>query len=152
MFQRTEELDKRHQKFLTEICQSQKVWTLQNETNYATCFAEEYEDVEGYSTQVICFWSSKEQAQACVISEWKDYKIVSFSLSEFLENWCIGMANDRVVAGTNFNTNMIGKESDPLDLIIEIAQELRNQKVKVTLPNFETVRKLEIQVKQLLGG
>jgi len=69
---------------------------------------------------MICFWAEKVRAKSCAIDEWKKYKVTKIQLTDFIENWCIGMANDELLIGTQFDQNLFGYEANPLELILEL--------------------------------
>ncbi|WP_370647745.1 hypothetical protein [Chryseobacterium sp. MA9] len=35
------------------------------------------------------------------------------SLNKYAENWCLGMNNDGLLVGTDFDSNMFGDEVEP---------------------------------------
>ena len=51
------------------------------------------------------------------------------------------MSNDGLLIGTDFNQNMFGFEIDPLDLIIELGKELKDQK-KIELQKYHQISDL----------
>ena len=55
-------------------------------------------------------------------------------MTEFIENWCMGMEGDGLLVGTEFDQNMFDFEADPLELIIDLLNELEanNQQLKFT--------------------
>lgn len=101
------------------------VYGLENKEGFATSSSNDVEDEE--PIPLICFWSEAALARSCKGGDWSDYNVVEVSLSDFLENWCIGMSNDGLLLGTNFGRNMFGYESDPLEMAIELSKELKRQ-------------------------
>lgn len=140
----------KHQQFVESICQTKIVWALEGKDGYATTFSEEFENEEGIPAELLCFWSSQENAMACIKKEWKNYKAIPISLTEFIENWCIGMSNDELFVGTDFDIDLLGYEADPLELIIEIADELIETNNEIELNYFKSLNELKIQVQETL--
>ena len=74
---------------------------------------------------VIPFWSSRELAQALCSEEWQIYTPVAIDIEEFLEEWLVGMHQDVVRVGVNWNADLEGLEMEPLDLLQEFESELQ---------------------------
>jgi len=121
-----------HERFIKDVCESGIVWGLGSKSGYATSGSNDYEDAEGNQLSVICIWSSKDMAVLCAKEDWAEFEPVEVPLDEFIENWCVGMFENSMLAGTNFGENMFGVESNPLDLIVELAKELK--KIRKTIP------------------
>jgi hypothetical protein len=54
--------------------------------------------------------------------------------------------------GTDFDDNLYGYEADPLELILEIVEQLKTLDKKVEFENFEDLNDLESQIKEALYG
>ncbi|MBI1837733.1 MAG: DUF2750 domain-containing protein, partial [Flavobacteriia bacterium] len=92
---------------------------------------EEYEDENENPAEMICFWSTKKTAKSCTNKDWKNYKVTEISIVEFIENWCIGLSNDQLLAGLNFDSNRNGIEVDPLELIIQIYHFAKLENIEI---------------------
>ncbi|EGR1858006.1 DUF2750 domain-containing protein [Vibrio cholerae] len=97
--------------FIQETQESQLVWGLRNEEGWLSCESTEFEESE-----VMPFWSSKEDAQIHNVEEWADFKVVEIPLDVFVEDWLITLDEDGVLVGTNWNANLEGKELEPSQL------------------------------------
>ena len=139
-----------HENFISRICQTGIVWALEKEDGYATASSINYEDDEGDPAEVLCFWSDKAMALACSKDDWEGYVPVEIPLSDFIENWCIGMDNDLIMAGVDFDEELTGEEEDPLELILEIGEELNNQGKKVQLQKYKSMADLVAEVNKIL--
>ncbi|WP_205500881.1 DUF2750 domain-containing protein [Rufibacter psychrotolerans] len=139
----------RHERFIKKICETEIVIGLESEEGFATSSSNNYEDEDDNPIQMICFWSERALAKACAKDGWANYTPTEIPLSEFLENWCVGMNNDGLLIGTNFDQNMFGHEVEPFDLILEIIAELKSSGKKLYLQKFEDINDLESQVKEL---
>lgn len=143
-------IKKRHQNFVRKVCETNIVYALKDDTGYATSYSDEMEDENGEPIEIICFWSDQSIAKSCLENEWKDYNITELKLAEFLEIWCVGMNNDGLIVGTNFDKNLFGFEAEPLELILEIIEELKQIGKSLDLKKFNNIEDLEIQVKEIL--
>jgi len=72
-------------------------------------------------------------------------------LSEFIENWCIGLYNDGQMIGTNFDQNMFGFEVDPLDLIIDLSKELKNQEKEIKFEKYHHFTDLTDEIEKIIN-
>ncbi|MGC9402068.1 DUF2750 domain-containing protein [Vibrio genomosp. F10] len=97
--------------FVTETCQNKLVWGLRNEEGWLACDSSEFEQSE-----VMPFWSSKEDAEHHNVEEWSDFEILEIPLDIFVEDWLLTLAEDGVLIGTNWNESLEGKEIEPSDL------------------------------------
>lgn len=138
-------------RFIQTVCESGIVWGLQSEEGFAVTGSNDYEDESGEPLPLICFWSGKALAKACAKEEWSGYEPVEISLGEFIETWCIGMANDNMMAGPDFDPNMHGFEIDPLELIVELAKELNAQEKTLVLQNYAHLNDLVTEVEKILN-
>jgi hypothetical protein len=150
MLQESKTIQQKHEEFIKKVCETQKVWALENEDGFATSGSNEYEDEEGEPVEMICFWSTEGLAKSCAIEDWNDYTPVEMPLGNFIENFCIGMSNDGLLIGANFDQNMEGYEVDPLDLIIEIGDYIKNNNIEIELEHFKKFKDLVDQVKKAL--
>lgn len=148
MGQDTTVIKKQHERFIKEVCESGIVWGLGSKSGYATSGSNDYEDAGGNPLGVICVWSDQAMAASCAKEDWADYKPAEISLGEFIENWCVGMYEESFLAGTNFDDNMCGVESNPLDLIVELVGELKRIRKTIPLKLYKDMADLLSQVEQ----
>jgi hypothetical protein len=71
-------------------------------------------------------------------------------LAEFLENWCIGMSNDGLLVGTSFDRNLIGYEVDPLEILLEVLNELEETNKQIQLTYFDSLEAFEEHVRNAI--
>jgi len=150
MFQDSIILKNRHQKFLMTVSENGIVYGLKNKNGFATSSSIQFEDDNGNPIVIICFWAEKVRARSCVKGEWKKYKVTKISLADFLENWCIGMANDGLLIGTQFDQNLFGHEVEPFDLILELTNELKSIGKDLSFRKFDGIDDLEKQIKEVM--
>ena len=150
MLQNSISVKNRHRKFIKEIVEHEFVWALKSEEGYATSSSNEDEDENGEPIVIICFWSDKKLASVCSKKYWQEYKPSKIELNKFLENWCVGMYHDDTIVGTNFDWNLFGQENDPLELIVEIVDELKKVKKELTFNKFDDIKSLKNQALKIL--
>jgi hypothetical protein len=141
----------RHEQFIKKICDTEIVWCLENKDGLATSSSNEFEDDNGEPVLLVCFWSEKAQAKSCVKDDWHDYKPVEISLSDFIEYWCVNLSNDGYLIGSNFDQNMFGHEVDPLELILDLSKELKNQKKEIELENYQHFSELIAEIEKIIN-
>jgi hypothetical protein len=143
-------IEKRHKRFIKKICESEIVFGLKNHKGFATSSSINYENNEGKPIGIICFWAEKSLAKSCIEKDWLDYKVSEILLCDFIENWCLGMENDELLVGSEFDRNMFGFESEPMELIIELITELKSIGKDLSFKKFEGILDLEKQVKEII--
>ncbi len=142
---------KRYDRFIKKLCKTEVVYGLiDSDDGFATSQSMSYEYGDGEPVGIICFWSEKAIASSCISEEWSDYTVTEVPLALFLENWCIGMDNDELLVGADFDQNLSGFEADPLDVILDISAELKLQGKDVELKKFNGIDDLEKQVHELV--
>lgn len=146
------EIIRQHKLFIQNICRSEVVWGLENKEGMAISNSWEYVNDKGDAIGLICFWSQKASAVSCAKDEWHDYQPIEIPLYDFIEIYCLGLANDGFMAGTDFDVSMYGFEIDPLDLILEINEELITQQKTIKLKNYPTMQSLVDEIEDLLNG
>lgn len=97
--------------FIKESQENKLVWGLRNEEGWLSCESTEFEDSE-----VMPFWSSKEDAQLHNVEEWSDFEVLEIPLDIFVEDWLITLAEDGVLIGPNWNATLDGKEMESSEL------------------------------------
>ncbi|MDR3022935.1 DUF2750 domain-containing protein [Chryseobacterium sp.] len=140
----------RHKEFIKKITETEIVYALQDDKGYATSYSSEAEYEDGEPVQMICFWSDAARAKSCIENEWNHYEPSPVSLTEFVENWCLGMNMDGLLVGTNFDSHMFGYEAEPLELILDIIEELKNSGKSLELRKFKNLEDMEKQIREVL--
>jgi Protein of unknown function (DUF2750) len=152
MLNDTAEVQLKHEKFIKTICETGIVYGLENEEGFATSFSNEYENEAGEPIELICFWGEKDAATACAKNDWSSFNVTEISLVEFVENWCIGMHNDEILAGTAFDDNLFGAEIEPLVIVYQVIEELKHTGKTLALTQYENLEELEALVNDNLEG
>jgi len=73
---------------------------------------------------VIPFWSHRLLAEKHCTDQWAIYEPVAIAMEEFLDDWLVGMHEDVLRVGINWNQDLEGQEVEPLDLLEEFEAEL----------------------------
>ncbi|QXO18895.1 MULTISPECIES: DUF2750 domain-containing protein [Vibrio] len=97
--------------FIKESKENNLVWGLRNEEGWLSCESTEFEESE-----VMPFWSSKEDAELHNVEEWADFEVLEIPLDIFVEDWLITLDEDGVLVGINWNATLEGKELEPVEL------------------------------------
>ena len=100
-----------HDRFVARVAATEVVWGLQSSDGFASCPSHADEVRE-----VTLFWSDRADAVRVEKAAFPEYEPVELSLFDFLYRWLAGMERDRVLAGTNWNTDLAGLEMDPAAL------------------------------------
>ncbi|PKF48875.1 DUF2750 domain-containing protein [Enterovibrio nigricans] len=99
--------------FVEESKRTNVVWGLQNEEeDWLAVDSTEFENSE-----VMPFWSAKEDAERHNVEEWAEFTVTEIPLDVFVENWLITLDEDGVLVGTNWNSELEGKEIEPSELV-----------------------------------
>lgn len=137
--------DKNLQLFVAEVAREEKVWGLHCKAGWANTDSHEFDD-----TIVYPFWSNKALAASCAVEEWKVFEPEYLELPEFLENWCVGMYKEYIMPGLNWDSDLFGKELEPLELALLIVKELDAQGKKLRFRFYKDQKEFETSIKELL--
>lgn len=143
MLQNSILIEERYHKFIKTICETQVVYALKNTKGYATSASTQYEDEDGDEIELICFWSQLAYVRACTSKEWKEYTPEEITLASFIENWCIGMYDDGVLAGVEFDQKLFGFEADTIKVALDIIEEIKSCNTELPLRRFEHIHDMK---------
>jgi hypothetical protein len=150
MFKNHIDVKLKHKKFIKKVCETKIVYSLENEDGIATSSSNDLEDENGEPIGILCFWGEKAYAKSCIKDGWKTYEVLEINLVDFMENWCVGIDNDGLLIGTNFDQNMFGFEIEGYDLILELIDELKTNNTKLDFQKFQSLEDFETQVKEAI--
>ena len=142
------------QDFIKQIIENQKVYLLTSEEGFAISFSEEYEYEDGSNLEVICFWSSEDNANEARKNQWENHKIETLDFNVFLEEWLFGMIEEVALAGLNFNAELQGVEVSPIDFILEIVHYYRTNDIAykpLYAKNIAEIRKAALDIKESIN-
>lgn len=145
MLQNTANLPSKYELFVAKVAAAKIVWGLQNKKGWANSHAADNEDIT-----VVPFWSERAYAKACAKDDWRDYTPTEIPLVDFLESWCRGMADDDLLAGINWDANMAGDEVNPLQLAVDILEQLKVIKSAIKFAEYGSIEEFIADLKVLL--
>lgn len=134
---------KRYQGFARTIIAEGQVWGLASSKGFINTPSREFEN-----SQVVPFWATEALAEAAAKEGWENLKPAAIPLCEFLENWLVGMYNKGLLAGINWDLKNFGEEVEPLDLALEISNQLIAAGIEEKLTKYKDIRDYQAQVKQ----
>lgn len=149
MIQEETLLENRYNQFVEKVVQNKVVYTLAIKEGIAVCPSNMYDAHDGKPAVVLTYWSEEKIAQSCQREEWEQYDIMQIPLSEFIEAWCLGMAEDGVIAGIDFDTQLFGCEILPIDLLTDLLSKIEQQKVSITFKNFRSVQEIRDYIEEV---
>ncbi len=100
--------------FIEETKETQKVWSLYSEADEGWISVE---STEFENSEVMPFWSSKEDAEFHNVEEWDDFTVGEIPLDIFTEDWLVTLSEDGILVGVNWNQQLEGKEVEASDLV-----------------------------------
>ena len=133
----------KHRKFVADVVENGIVWVLEDDEGCANVDSNTYETATGEPEIVLCYWSNEKMARVCSRKHWPDHEVGEIALSDFMENWCVGMQSDGVIAGTNFDHQLYGTEILPLDLLLELFEELRSNGKELSFEHYPSQAEFE---------
>lgn len=134
MLQDTAPTELKYTQFIERAAVSKSVWGLKSKTGWANSHSQSDEKIS-----VIPFWPDRAAAKNCARDDWKRYLPVEILLADFLENWCVEMADGDVLAGVNWDANMLGKESQALEVALDILNQLKTNETNIAFKNYGSV-------------
>ena len=78
----------------------------------------------------LCFWSDRAYASRVRQNHFPEYAPVEITLFDFLFRWLAGMERDNVLAGTNWNGDLAGREIAAAALRDELLEAMAPARVK----------------------
>ncbi len=134
--------DSIYKSFIEKTVASKLVWGLQSKNGWANSYSNDNEDVD-----VIPFWEDRFYAKSAAVDDWKGYNATSIPLSDFLENWCVGMKEEKILAGINWDPKMNGEEVDVSKLAIDILDRLKAIDSAIDFFEYDSIDALAAKIK-----
>jgi hypothetical protein len=107
-----------YESFIDEVLDSEIIWGLSNDDGWATCDSNDFE-----GRTAIPFWSNEAQAKTLCVDDWSSYKATPIRFDDFIDAWLHGMHEDEVLAGINWDDDLVGPEVEPIMLIEDLIGE-----------------------------
>ena len=121
----------RHDRFVQRVVATGEVWGLKNAAGWCVSASTSEGNAE---REVMPFWSDRADAKQCAQDDWSTYEPTAIPLEEFMEHWLPGLAEDGLLAGTNWDTHLVGREFEPMKLGEQLAQALRKKAAPADAP------------------
>jgi hypothetical protein len=150
MKQEEDKTRERYERFIRRVCETGVAWTLRDDEGFVTTDSNEYENEEGEALVLFCFWSDEAEARACAAEGWAAYRPEGIPLGTFIEDWCVWMSDDEMLAGIEFDGDLVGHEQEPLQLVLDLANELSRAGRSVPLAKFERLEDLTTLIERLV--
>jgi hypothetical protein len=102
-------------RFIKEIIEQKKVWTIENVEGVPTTFDNGVESMP--------FWSSKLKTEKAIrdVNAYHEYRLLEISLDDFINKWLPGLEKDALFVGANLSgKNLIGSDWNPKELLEQI--------------------------------
>ena len=135
--------ESKYKTFIEKVVASKLVWGLQNKNGWANSYSNVSEEID-----VIPFWEDRFYAKSSAVDDWKGYAAVSIPLSDFLENWCVGMIEENILAGINWDAKMIGNEVNASTLAIDILDRLKAIDSAIEFMEYDSIDELVSKIKE----
>ena len=134
--------ESKYKTFIEKVVASKLVWGLQNKNGWANSYSNNSEEID-----VIPFWEDRFYAKNSAVDDWKGYAATSIPLSDFLENWCVGMIEENILAGINWDAKMIGNEVNASTLAIDILDRLKAIDSAIEFMEYNSIEELTTKIK-----
>lgn len=136
--------------FVQRIVETAVVYTLQDQdTFFAECPSESYNNELGEPETVYCFWDSAAAAKACQQEEWADYDLIEINLADFMYENLIEMDNDQHLVGVQFDAELFGTEIEPIELLADLLDEIKQRGLADDFDEFEELQNYRQKWEQL---
>jgi hypothetical protein len=110
----------RYKKFLERVPVSGVVWGLKEaDDSFFVCESNEYED-----TYVMAFWSERAYAKSCAVEELSHFEPSPIPLDIFMNNFLLGLDEDGLLVGLNWNSKLIGVEVEPAEVYEKLTKKI----------------------------
>ncbi|WP_139373230.1 DUF2750 domain-containing protein [Prosthecobacter debontii] len=103
-------------RFITRVVSSETVWYLHSQDGIGCCESNDFTKEDDAPVTVLLFFSDEAYSKRCQQAHFSDHTIENMALFDFLFRWLPGMSGDGVMAGPNWNHELVGLELDPFEL------------------------------------
>jgi len=111
MFLDSATVESNFQRFIKRIIENETVFYLSNKDGVANSVSNDDEE-----TVILMFWSDRAYAIRVKPNFDEDFEEKEMELFSFLYQWLPGMSYDGILAGPNWNGDLVGREIDPFEL------------------------------------
>ena len=108
-----------HQRFIERAVEHELVYCLSSAEGVANSTSNDEGELD-----ILMFWSDRAYAVRSRKELGDSFEPQEIELFDFLYRWLPGMSGDNVLAGTNWNADLVGAEIDPFQLREEIEEQM----------------------------
>jgi len=112
------------QRFIDRAVENEVIFYLANKDGVATSVSNEDDE-----TVILLFWSDRAYASRAKKCFDENFDGMEIELFDFLYRWLPGMSGDEVLAGPNWNGDLVGREVDPFELREMIEEKMPSELV-----------------------
>lgn len=131
----SQDLETKYIAFVHKVAASKQVWALKSKTGWANTDATDNDEAS-----VIPFWSDRAGAKACARDDWKSYVPTEIPLAIFLEDFCMDMAENDVLAGIEWDAKLFGTEADALVVMVDVLNRLEEINSAIAFKNYSSIQ------------
>ena len=139
----SQDTEEKYNAFIEKVAATKQVWGLKSKTGWANAESGDDEEVA-----VVPFWSERGLAKLCARDDWKSFLPTEVPLAIFLEDWCMGMAENETLAGINWDAKMLGKEIDALTLAADILNRLNAINSAITFTGYSSISEFITEISE----
>jgi hypothetical protein len=147
MSENTKITNQSYNQFIEKAAASKLVWGLYDKKGWASSHSAESEDIG-----LVPLWSERSLAKICAKNDWRGYTPTEIPLAEFLESWCIDLAENEILIGINWDVNLLGWETSPLTITLDILNRLNTMQSAITFLNYSSLDEFITEVVQLIDN
>ena len=125
-------------RFVKRVSDTEIVWYLNSDSGAASCESNE-DTEEGEPLTTLLFFSDEAYAKRCQKAHYLDHQVLSMPLFDFLFRWLPGMSGDGVLAGPNWNQDLVGLELDPFELRESIELALSSEQTEAHMIQYRSL-------------
>jgi hypothetical protein len=145
MSENTETTNPSYKLFIEKTAASKLVWGLYDKKGWASSHSAESEDID-----LVPLWSERSLAKICAKEGWRGYTPTEIPLAEFLESWCIDLAENEILIGVNWDANLLGWEAGALSIAFDILTRLSVMQSAITFLNYGSLNEFITEINQLI--
>ncbi|MBC7398672.1 MAG: DUF2750 domain-containing protein [Mucilaginibacter sp.] len=139
--------DQAYKSFIEKTAASKLVWGLYDKKGWASSHSAESEDID-----LVPLWSERSLAKICAKDDWRGYTPTEIPLAEFLESWCIDLAENKILIGVNWDAKLLGWEARALSVALDILTRLSAMHSAITFLNYGNLDEFIIEINQLIDN
>ena len=133
--------------FIEKVSASKLVWGLADKKGWANSHAAEDENIN-----LIPLWSERSLAKICAKDDWRGFTATEIPLAEFLEGWCIDLAENQISIGVNWDAKLLGWEADSLTVALDILNKLKDKQSAIAFSNYGSLDEFIAEVTKLINN